>query len=134
MSASFQIQLLKLEIIHPLLLIIYRWKIILYCCFNLEHFTVREVEQIFICLVAICVSQPVNHVCTPPGQDVFQDFFHIILHLTLTFHMQNVRSVLFFSVCTHLICKKSPELFLKYPMSEWKNCFIFKFSFCFWTF
>lgn len=26
-------------------------------------------------LVAICVSQPVNHVCTPTGQDVFQDFF-----------------------------------------------------------
>lgn len=26
-------------------------------------------------LVAICVSQPANHVCTPPGQDVFQDLF-----------------------------------------------------------
>lgn len=51
-------------------------------------------------LVAICVSQPVNHVCTPPGQDVFQDFFQYRIHLTLTLFMQNVKRVLF-SFCLY---------------------------------
>lgn len=62
-------------------------------------------------LVAICVSQPVNHVYTPPGQDVFQYFFqrHITPHTHL-FHAKCQKCVIFFLFVHIHMCKSLPKL------------------------
>ena len=53
-------------------------------------------------LVAICVSQTVNYVCTPLGQDIFQDFVQShIAPCTHLFHEKRQKCAIF-SCCAHL--------------------------------
>ena len=57
-------------------------------------------------LVAICVSQTVNHVCTPSGQDIFQDFvWYHVAPCTYIFHAKCQKCVISFSVCTFTYVK-----------------------------
>lgn len=59
-------------------------------------------------LMAICVSQPVNHVCTPLGQDVIQYFFqyHLVPHAHL-FQAKCLKCVIF---CLYTYAKSPPKL------------------------
>lgn len=82
-------------------------------------------------LVATCVSQPVNHVCTLPTQDVFQYFFEY--HLVLYTHLFHAKCLKCFFLFMHIgICRKPPNwifFFLKkHPAQTFWNCFIFKYS------
>ena len=59
-------------------------------------------------LVAICVSQSVNHVCTLPAQGVFQYFFeyHLVLY-TYLFHAKCLKCFFLFihiGICSCCCC------------------------------
>ena len=59
-------------------------------------------------LVATCVSQSVNHVCTLPAQDVFQYFFeyHLVLY-TYLFHAKCLKCFFLFihiGICSCCCC------------------------------
>lgn len=57
-------------------------------------------------LVASCVSQTVNHVCTPSGQDVVPDFpQYLVARYTHLFHAKRQKYVIFFCMCTFTYVK-----------------------------